>query len=556
MQKKLITSALPYVNNVPHLGNLIGSVLSADVYARFCRLQGYPTLYICATDEYGTATEIKALESNSTPEEVCEKFRKIHQAVYKFFNIQFDYFGKTPTQNHTDVTQSFFLELYKKGYIFQQTDRQYYCKKDKIFLADRFIEGACPYCDFSAAKGDQCEQCGKLLNPTELKNTKCKICKTTPVLKETNHLYLDLEKLKKPLVKFFEENSQKGNWTKNALQTTKKLLEKKLEPKPITRDLKWGVSVPLKGFEKKVFYVWFDAVLGYISATKEYLPKEWKNWWFNDDTKLYQFMAKDNIFFHTILLPAMKLGYTSKNWTKLFHINSSEYLNYENSKFSKSQKIGVFGDDLIKIGLPADLWRFYLLYNRPETADSIFEWKKFHKEINTHLVGNLGNLVNRITVFLYKNFQGKINIEELDEKEFYPIYKKWINSFLKEEKKITKILENVQLKKGLQTIFLLSDKGNKLFQLEEPWKKIKKNKRQVTYLLFILFSLVKDLSILLLPFTPQLAKKILDILNIKEQLSWEQIGKWDSLRTHQINKPNILLEKATLDKVEKISFSR
>ena len=548
--KKLITSSLPYVNNVPHLGNLIGSVLSADVYARFCRLQDYTTLYICATDEYGTATEIKALEMNSTPEEVCNQFRQIHKKVYDFFNIKFDYFGKTSSASHTQVTQDFFLALEKEGYIFEQETKQFYCKQDKIFLADRFIEGICSYCEYTKAKGDQCDQCGKLLDSNSLKAIKCKICKTSPIRKTTKHLYFDLEKLHSALNKFFLASNERGVWSNNALQTTKKLLETKLYARPISRDLKWGVPVPKDGFEGKVFYVWFDAVLGYISASKEYLPKEWKDWWLNKDVQLYQFMAKDNIIFHTILLPAMQLGYKEKAWTTLFHINSCEYLNYEDSKFSKSEKIGVFGDDVIDIGLPADIWRFYLLYNRPETSDSVFDWKKFHQEVHSQLIDNVGNLLNRITSFIQKNFDKKLFVTNKTQRRCQPIYQDWVDLVLKEEDKITNALEKVKLKHAFHKIFILASKGNKLFQLEEPWKKIKEDKERVGYLLYILVALLKDLAIMLGPYVPDLAKKIFKILNIDLlEFSWKKLGEYDFLKNHTINDPQILLEKIDYDQI-------
>lgn len=549
MKKKLITSSLPYVNNVPHLGNIIGSVLSADVYSKYSKLKGYPTLYICATDEYGTATEIKAKELKTTPEKICSEFRKIHKKVYDFFNISFDYFGKTSTKEHNFVTQDFFTKLEKNGYISEKEIEQTYCPNDMLFLADRFIEGKCPHCKSDKAKGDQCDTCGKLLDPQDLIEPKCKLCQTTPVLKKTKHLYFVIEKLKKELLDFTKSSS---GWSKNALSTTLKLLENELEDKPITRDLKWGVPVPKAGYENKVFYVWFDAVLGYISATMEYLPKKWQEWWLSENTQLYQFMAKDNIIFHTVLLPAMMIGYKEKFWAKLYHINSSEYLNYETSKFSKSLKIGVFGDDVIKIGLPADLWRFYLLYNRPETSDSTFKWEQFFKDINTNLVDNLGNLLNRVCVFLEKHFYKTIDLGEKDLKIINFEYQEWIKFVLQEETKIEKYLEKVKLKSALHQIFSLIKAGNKLFQEEEPWKIIKNNKDKVRYLLYLLVALIKDLAIMLLPYIPQLAKKILINLNL-EHLSnganWKNIGNWEELKKHKIKNSELLLLKLDLKKI-------
>ena len=562
MKKKLITSALPYVNNVPHLGNIIGSVLSADVYARYCRLRGYDTLYICATDEYGTATEIKALESKTTPQEICDKYYQIHKEVYQFFNISFDYFGRTSTPEHTQITQKIFLELEQAGYIFEEESEQTYCETDKMFLADRFVEGICPYCE-KKAKGDQCDSCGKLLDAKDLIEPKCKICQNKPVFKKTKHLYLDLKKLETKLVKFYEVNLKRNDFlVKNARQVVRQWLKNEItenakkQARPISRDLKWGVPIPEsktsgKGYKKKVFYVWFDAVLGYISATIKHLPDDWQKWWQSEDTELYQFMAKDNIHFHSILLPAMMLG-SSKKWTKLYHLNSSEYLNYENSKFSKSLGVGVFGDDVIEIGLPADLWRFYLLYNRPETSDSVFEWEKFYGQVNTHLVDNLGNLLNRVTVFLAKNFQNKICITEELEKKNLPLFKEWVSYVEDKEREIGSLLERVELKKALYQIFILAKNANKLFQDREPWKKIKGDKDEVLYLLYLLVALLQDLALMLSPFIPSLAKKILKNLNLTNSLDagWKNLGEWKILKKHTLGLGSILLSKLDLEKMQ------
>ncbi|MDD3820658.1 MAG: methionine--tRNA ligase, partial [Spirochaetales bacterium] len=266
MKRRLITSALPYVNNVPHLGNLI-QVLSADVFARFCRLKGYDTLYICGTDEYGTATETKALEEGLSPRELCDRFFAVHRDIYAWFGIAFDKFGRTSAPEHTEITQSIFLDLDRNGYIQQQTIEQLHCDSCGRFLADRYVRGVCPSCGYEGARGDQCENCGKLLEPTELKHPQCSTCGSTPHLKQTTHLYIDLPKLKPKLEPWLEKASAQGFWAKNAIQMTQAWLRDGLKPRAITRDLKWGIPVPKKGFENKVFYVWFDACIGYVSMT-------------------------------------------------------------------------------------------------------------------------------------------------------------------------------------------------------------------------------------------------------------------------------------------------
>jgi methionyl-tRNA synthetase len=367
MKRRLITSALPYVNNVPHLGNLI-QVLSADVFARFCRLKGYDTLYICGTDEYGTATETKALEEGLSPRELCDRFFAVHRDIYAWFGIAFDKFGRTSAPEHTEITQSIFLDLDRNGYIQQQTIEQLHCDSCGRFLADRYVRGVCPSCGYEGARGDQCENCGKLLEPTELKHPQCSTCGSTPHLKQTTHLYIDLPKLKPKLEPWLEKASAQGFWAKNAIQMTQAWLRDGLKPRAITRDLKWGIPVPKKGFENKVFYVWFDACIGYVSMTAGLGAErgfDWKSWWQNpEEVELFQFIGKDNIPFHTVIFPSSQLG-TGRNWTMLHHMSSSEYLNYEAGKFSKSKGIGVFGTDVMETGIPADICRFYIFWNRP-----------------------------------------------------------------------------------------------------------------------------------------------------------------------------------------------
>ena len=331
--KILITSALPYVNNIPHLGNLI-QVLSADVFARYCRLKGYETLYICGTDEYGTATETKAIEEGITPKELCDRYYKLHTEIYRWFNIAFDRWGRTSTPNQTKITQDIFLKLDKNGYIRERTIEQLYCEKDSMFLADRYVRGKCPHCGYEEARGDQCESCGKLLDPTDLVDAKCGTCGTAPVLRETSHLYIDLPAILPKLHEWMEKARVEGFWAKNAVRMTEAWIRDGLMERGITRDLKWGIPVPRDGYRDKVFYVWFDAPIGYISITANHTD-DWESWWKNpDEVRLFQFIGKDNIPFHTVIFPSSLLG-SGDNWTLLHHMSSTEYLNYETGKFSK-----------------------------------------------------------------------------------------------------------------------------------------------------------------------------------------------------------------------------
>ena len=404
--KVLITSALPYVNNVPHLGNIIGCVLSADVFARYCRLKGLDTLYVCGTDEHGTATETKALEEGLSPKEICDKYYAIHKDIYEWFGCSFDVFGRTSTTVHRDVTQSIFKRVYDNGFITKKEVEQLFCEKCDKFLSDRFVEGECPHCNYSDARGDQCDGCGKLLNGVELIKPACKVCKGIPVVKTSDHLFLDLPKLSVELDEWFDAQSEIGDWPLNARRITKSWIKEGLKERCISRDLKWGVHIPLEGYEDKVFYVWFDAPIGYISITKS-AREDWSEWWHDSNIPLYQFMAKDNVPFHSIIFPAT-LKSTRDPWNTLHHLASTEYLNYENGKFSKSRNQGVFGTDAKESGIPADVWRYYLLINRPENADTQFTWKDFQEKNNNELLANLGNFVNRALTFANNNFEGKI----------------------------------------------------------------------------------------------------------------------------------------------------
>lgn len=341
MKKRLITSALPYVNNIPHLGNLI-QVLSADVFARFCRLRGYDTLYICGSDEYGTATETKAREEGISPRELCDRNHAIHRAIYSWFNIDFDHYGRTSTEFQTRIVQDLFLRLKDAGFINQRRMTQLYSEKSEMFLADRYVRGECPHCHYDDARGDQCENCGKLLDPELLINPLSIMDNSTPVLKETTHFYIDLPKILPLLEKWMTEASEKGRWAHNAVRMTQAWIRDGLRERAITRDLKWGIPVPLEGFEDKVFYVWFDAPIGYISISAEHAarkgePESWKEWWQNqDEVELFQFIGKDNIPFHTVIFPSTLLAGGQK-WTMLHHMSSSEYMNYENGKFPRAR---------------------------------------------------------------------------------------------------------------------------------------------------------------------------------------------------------------------------
>lgn len=559
MKRRLITSALPYVNNVPHLGNLI-QVLSADVFARFCRLRGYDTLYICGTDEYGTATETKAQEEGVTPRELCDRFHALHRDIYAWFGIAFDKFGRTSTPEHTEITQSIFLDLEKNGFIVEQTVEQHYCDSCARFLADRYVKGTCPACGYDGARGDQCEHCGKLLDPTELIAPKCSTCGATPHPEATTHLYIDLPSIKNRLEPWIGNASTKGFWANNAIQMTQAWLRDGLKPRAITRDLKWGIPVPMKGFENKVFYVWFDAPIGYISMTATLGHEkgfDWKSWWQNpSEVELFQFIGKDNIPFHTVIFPSSLLG-SGRDWTMLHHMSSSEYLNYEAGKFSKSKGVGVFGTDVMETGIPADVWRFYIFWNRPETSDYTFTWADFLEKVNGELIGNLGNLVNRTLTFVSRYYGGKIPAGKPDA-----AFWEKVNEI---EAKITRHLEQADLREAFRAVFELSDIANKRFQDGEPWKTRTSRPEEAASLLSDLCHVLKDLAVLIQPYMPHAAEKLAAMLGRTlgsgsgdQAIDWSSLGRSEGLET--VSAPEVLfskLDEAHIDSLrEKYSGSQ
>ncbi|MDY7027442.1 MAG: methionine--tRNA ligase [Spirochaetota bacterium] len=529
-KRRLITSALPYVNNIPHLGNLI-QVLSADVFARFCRSNGYETLYICGTDEYGTATETKALEEGVSPKELCDRYFVVHDEIYRWFGIKFDHFGRTSRPKQTEIVQYLFKKVDENGYISENTIEQLYCESCQRYLADRYVRGTCPHCGYEDARGDQCEHCGKLLDPTDLIDPRCGVCDSTPVVRETRHLYINLPALLPKLQEWMDKASVEGFWARNAIQMTKSWIRDGLKERAITRDLKWGIPVPKEGYEDKVFYVWFDAPIGYISITAD-LTDEWESWWKNpDEVELFQFIGKDNIPFHTVIFPCTLLA-SGDNWTMLHHMSSTEYLNYESGKFSKSKGIGVFGNDAKDTGIPADVWRFYIFYNRPEKSDAVFAWDDFQEKVNGELIGNLSNLVNRTLTFVVRFFDGKIP-------EFTP-EPVFVDEVKRQEAEITGALEHADLRDGFRKIFALSSYGNREFQAGEPWRTRTSDPAAAQRLIGQLVYLVRDLAIMVEPYIPHTSDRILGFLGQKGG-TWERLGEFSGLST--VDSPQILFER-------------
>ena len=519
----LVTSALPYVNNVPHLGNIIGCVLSADVFARFMRLMGENTLYICGNDEYGTATETTALKEKCTPQELCDKYHKIHKYIYEWFDIDFDYFGRTSTELHSQITQDIFLSLQKNNCIKKIELEQFRCKNCNMVLSDRFIYGTCYHgdCKYEQARGDQCDKCGKLCNALELINPKCKMCGESPDKFKSFHYFLNLPGVEEKLRPWIDKTSVEGHWSQNCRAITKGFISEGIKERCITRDLKWGVKVPGDDpdMKEKVFYVWFDAPIGYISITANFVGKEnWENWWKNPEhVQLYQFMGKDNVTFHTVIFPSTLIG-TQENWTLVHHLSTTEYLNYEKTKFSKSNSVGVFGDHAESTGIPSEVWRYYLLSNRPETSDTDFKWDDFIAKNNNELLANLGNLVNRVLVFTTKHFNGKV--PKYHESKIETAEKEFLENTMNKFKNYIKAMENVEIREGIKIFMEISSLGNGYLQNTKPWDLMKKKDDQsylekVETIMYILNAFLRLLGALAEPFMPSFSAKLYEIMNVK-----------------------------------------
>lgn len=548
----LITSALPYVNNVPHLGNIIGSVLSADIYARYTKARNYNSLFICGTDEYGTATETKALEEKVTPKELCDKYNALHAEIYKWFGIGFDYFGRTTTELQTEIAQEIFMKLYDNGFLEEKTTKQLYCETHKSFLADRYVEGTCPKCQYDDARGDQCDKCGQLLDPFELINPHCKLDNATPVPRDSTHIYLKLNDLEADLKVWVDEASEKGSWPKNTRTITNNWLKQGLEPRCITRDLVWGTPVPLEKFKEKVLYVWFDATIGYVSITANYFKQKgvtenWEKWWRNpENVDLYQFMGKDNVPFHTVVFPASQIG-TKDPWTKVHHVSTTEYLQYEGGKFSKSRGVGVFGNNAKDTGIPASVWRYYLASIRPETGDSQFSWSDFVAKNNSELLANLGNLVNRIVKFVGAKYNGVI--PKFDAKNI-PNYEEFESDINKLLANYNEAMEAVSLRKGLELAMAISARGNQFFQDNKLDNSLYENfPDKSDAVIGVGLNLVYLLGSLVGPFIPETTSQINEILNapaLSIPNNFALVLEGD----HCINKPQYLFKRIDEKKIE------
>ncbi len=542
-KRYLITSALPYANGPIHLGHLAGVYVPSDIYTRYQRLRGKDIIHICGSDEHGIPITLKARNEGLSPQDIVDRYHALNKKAFEDFGITFDIYSRTSNTVHYETASAFFKTLYDKGEFLEKTSEQYYDTETNTFLADRYITGTCPHCGNQGAYGDQCEQCGTSLSPTELINPTSAISGNKPVLKETKHWYLPLDKYEPWLQQWILEEHKE--WKPNVYGQCKSWLDQGLHPRAVSRDLDWGVPVPLENADGKVLYVWFDAPIGYISATKE-LTKDWEKYWKDDDSRMIHFIGKDNIVFHCIIFPAMLKAEGS--YILPDNVPANEFLNLENNKISTSRNWAVWLHEYLE-DFPGkqDVMRYVLCANAPENKDNDFTWKDFQNRNNNELVAILGNFVNRTMVLTHKYFNGfvpaRAALTDFDQKV--------LDEIGTIASAVEKSLEAFRFREAVKFAMDLARLGNKYLADTEPWKVIKTDEERVKTILNISLQITANLTLLLEPFLPFSMEKLRGFINF-DQTSWELLGNKDLLEPgHQINKATLLFDKIEDDQIEK-----
>lgn len=542
-KRTLVTAALPYANGGVHIGHLAGVYVPADIYVRYLRLRGRDVLFICGSDEHGVPITIRAKKEGVTPQDVCDRYHKLIKESFEKFGISFSIYSRTTSDVHAKTATEFFEKLYEKGEFIEQESEQYFDEEAKTFLADRYIKGECPHCGNPDAYGDQCEKCGKDLSPTELINPHSTISGSKPVLRTTKHWYLPLDKAQPWLEKWILADH--SDWRSNVVGQCKSWFDMGLKPRAVTRDLDWGIPVPVEGAEGKVMYVWFDAPIGYISNTRELLPNDWEKWWKSQDTRLVHFIGKDNIVFHCIVFPAMLKAEGS--YILPDNVPANEFLNLEDDKISTSRNWAVWLHEYVE-EFPGkqDVLRYVLTANAPETKDNNFTWKDFQARNNNELVAVYGNFVNRTLVLTQKYFGGKVPpCGELTEQD-----KEIIAEFRDVKTKVEELLEKFRFRDAQKEAMNLARIGNKYLADSEPWKVFKTDPKRVETILNLSLQLVANLAIAFEPFLPFSSEKLRSMINMPD-LKWDNLGQTDLLAAgHELNKPELLFEKIEDEVVE------
>jgi methionyl-tRNA synthetase len=542
-KRHLVTAALPYANGPVHIGHLAGVYVPADIYVRYLRLKGEDVLFICGSDEHGVPITIKARQEKVRPQDIVDKYHGMIRDAFAEFGITFSIYSRTTSKTHYKTASEFFRKLYDRGEFIEKTTQQYYDEEVKQFLADRYITGTCPHCGNEGAYGDQCEKCGTSLNATDLINPRSTISGSQPVLKDTLHWFLPLDKYEPFLRKWILEENK--DWKTNVYGQCKSWLDAGLQPRAVSRDLDWGIPVPLEGASGKVLYVWFDAPIGYISATRDLTP-EWEKYWKDKDTNLVHFIGKDNIVFHCIIFPAMLKAEGSYILPE--NVPANEFLNLEGDKISTSRNWAVWLHEYLK-DFPGkqDVLRYVLCATMPETKDNDFTWKDFQARNNNELVAVLGNFVNRALVLTNKYFDGKVpavnGFTDYDNETLLEIPK------LKEAVEYN--LEHYRFREALKAAMDIARLGNKYLADNEPWRLIKTDPARTGTILNIALQITANLAIITEPFLPFSAKKIAGLINLGD-IGWQDAGRADILKTgHILNEPDLLFEKIEDEAVEK-----
>jgi len=517
-ERILVCVAWPYANGPLHLGHVAGAYLPADIFARYHRTKGNEVVMVSGSDQHGTPITIKAEQEGKKPAEIVARYHQKFLESWRKLGISWDLFTTTGTPNHAEVTHDIFLTLLKKGYIYKETVSQPYCPKCQRFLPDRYVEGTCPYCAYPSARGDQCEVCGKPLNPVELIGIHCRICGTTPVFKNSEHFFLKLSAFNAQLLEWVK---QQTHWRQNVLNFVLRYLEEGLKDRAITRDIEWGVSVPMAGFENKRIYVWFEAVIGYLSATKEWAAahnnkEKWRDFWQKSDTKSYYFIGKDNIPFHCIIWPAMLMGYDNLNLP--YDVPANEFLTIEGRKISTSRNWAVWLPDYLSRYDPEPL-RYLLSINMPETSDTDFSWREFVRRNNDELVATYGNLVHRVLTFTYRNFGGAVPQPGqfgADDKAIPDTAERTVAT-------VDRLLYQCNFKEAIKTAMALAQETNRYLDKKAPWKIIKQDKLAAATALYTAIVVLSALSTVLYPFLPFSSQKLWEFLGFKGTV---QSGGW------------------------------
>ena len=542
-KRTTVTTALPYANGPVHIGHLAGVYVPADIYVRYLRLKGQEVLFIGGSDEHGVPITIRARKEGCTPQDVVDRYHNLIKQSFEEFGISFDVYSRTTSDTHHHLASDFFKTLYEKGEFIEKTSQQYYDEEAKTFLADRYITGECPHCHAEGAYGDQCEKCGSTLSPTDLINPKSTISGSKPVMKETKHWYLPLDKHESWLRQWILEDHKE--WRPNVYGQCKSWLDVGLQPRAVSRDLDWGIPVPVEGAEGKVLYVWFDAPIGYISNTKELLPDSWEKWWKDPETRLVHFIGKDNIVFHCIVFPAMLKAEGS--YILPDNVPSNEFLNLEDDKISTSRNWAVWLHEyLVDFPGKQDVLRYVLTANAPETKDNNFTWKDFQARNNNELVAVFGNFINRAIVLTHKYFDGKVpalgQLSDYDQAT--------IQEFVDVKKTLEEYLDVFRFRDAQKEAMNLARIGNKYLADTEPWKLAKTDMNRVATIMNISLQIAANLAIAFDPFLPFSAAKLRNMLNI-DSFTWESLGSTDLLAEgHALQAAELLFEKiedATID---------